>query len=150
MTITFRTDSLFDSGASAIVNAVNCVGVMGGGLAKVFADKYPLMELDYIEYCTLGLLRPGMLHTYQPNLTKDPDIINFPTKDHFKNPSKLEYIDSGMERLSVLAITRNYMSVAIPALGCGLGGLDWSDVKPIIERHASLSPETLWMVYPPQ
>jgi len=148
--ITYRKDSLFDSGATAIVNAVNCVGIMGGGLALAFKQRYSLMFLDYREYCDRGLLRPGKLHTYQPNLTNDPTIVNFPTKDHFKDPSELEYVEKGMERLSVLALARSWHSVAVPALGCGLGGLEWDDVKPIIEKHASLAPDVLWMVYPPQ
>lgn len=148
--ITYRKDSLFDSGATAIVNAVNCVGVMGGGLALAFKEKYPLMFLDYKHYCDNGQLRPGKLHTYQPTLTNDPCIVNLPTKDHWENPSKLEYIESGMARLSVRAVVNSWHSVAVPALGCGLGGLEWDDVKPIIEKHARLSPNTLWIVYPPQ
>lgn len=150
MTVVFSTDSIFDSGATAIVNAVNCVGVMGGGLALAFKQRYPIMDLDYQEYCDRNMLRPGKLHTYQPSLTNDPWIVNFPTKDHFKDPSELEYIESGMQQLAVMAVVRNWHSVAVPALGCGLGGLKWDDVLPIIEKHVSFAPDTLWLVYPPQ
>lgn len=150
MTVVFSTNSIFDSGATAIVNAVNCVGVMGGGLALAFKQRYPIMDLDYQEYCDRNMLRPGKLHTYQPSLTNDPWIVNFPTKDHFKDPSELEYIESGMQQLAVMAVVRNWHSVAVPALGCGLGGLKWDDVLPIIEKHVSFAPDTLWLVYPPQ
>jgi O-acetyl-ADP-ribose deacetylase (regulator of RNase III) len=157
--ISYRDDSIFDSHADAIVNAVNCVGVMGAGLAKAFADRYPRMEADYIYYCNEGLLRPGTLHTYYSNLEDEPVIVNFPTKDDWKNPSELLFIDSGMEALTQLVRKFKLKSVAIPALGCGLGGLEWIDVHEIICHwvriaEAEWSYEDFnsvnWMLYPPQ
>lgn len=151
--ITYSDGSIFDCGATAIVNAVNCVGVMGAGLAKAFADKFPLMDLDYIEQCKLGLLEPGKVHTYYSNLDPDaPLIINFPTKDDWRNPSQLDYIEFGMEALVDLVRRFRIGSIGIPALGCGLGGLNWDDVRSIIERHASnyVVDWVNWIIFPPQ
>lgn len=148
--ITYDNGSIFDCGATAIVNAVNCVGVMGAGLAKAFADRYPLMEKDYIEYCNNGLLRPGKIHTYYSSLGNDPIIVNLPTKDNWINPSKYTYIDNGMEKLASFVANFKLHSVAVPALGCGLGGLEWGSVKLGIEYWAETVPDTHWIVFPPQ
>lgn len=148
--ITYSNDSIFDCGATAIVNAVNCVGVMGGGLAKAFATRFPLMEKDYIEYCSNGQLRPGELHTYFSNLNSDPVIVNLPTKDDWKNPSKYSYVDNGMEKLAALANRFKFHSVGVPALGCGLGTLDWQTVVQDITYWAETVPDTHWIIFPPQ
>lgn len=150
MTIYKGTGSMFDAGADGLVNAVNCVGVMGGGLAKVFADKWPRMNADYITYCNEGLLTPGNIHSYFSNLESQEVILNFPTKDDYRDPSELEYIEKGMPSLMNVAITLGLTKVAIPALGCGLGGLDWKDVYPIIERYIEMVPGIDWIVYDPK
>lgn len=149
MKLTYSTGSIFESGATALVNPVNCVGIMGGGLAKAFAEKYPLMELDYDEYCHKGLLRPGMIHSYYSNLEEEPIILNFPTKDDLK-PSKLEYIHDGLIALATYLNSFSIDSVAVPALGCGLGGLTWEKVDFEISMATSLTPNTNWIVFPPQ
>lgn len=153
--ITYRKDSIFDSGADAIVNAVNCVGVMGAGLAKAFAVRFPLMEKDYKVYCKEKLLVPGSLHTYYSNIGLDPMIINFPTKDDWRNPSDLLFIDGGMAALVQLVAKFNLRKIAIPALGCGLGGLEWNDVHALIEYWINEAMyqkliDAEWILYPPQ
>jgi O-acetyl-ADP-ribose deacetylase (regulator of RNase III) len=150
MQLTYSTGSIFESGATAIVNPVNCVGVMGGGLAKAFAERYPLMLMDYEEYCDRQLLRPGMIHSYYSNLEEDPIILNLPTKDDWRNPSTIEYVRTGLTALATYLNRFDIDSVAVPALGCGLGGLKWSDVDYEIGLAASLTPKTNWIVFPPQ
>jgi O-acetyl-ADP-ribose deacetylase (regulator of RNase III) len=150
MKLTYSNGSIFESGATAIVNPVNCVGVMGGGLAKAFAERYPLMLMDYEEYCDRGLLRPGMVHSYYSNLEEEPIILNLPTKDDWKNPSTLEYVHDGLTALATYLNRFSIDSVAVPALGCGLGGLAWEKVDFEISMTTSLTPNTNWIVFPPQ
>jgi len=150
MQLTYSTDSIFESGATAIVNPVNCVGVMGGGLAKAFAERYPLMLMDYEEYCNRDLLRPGMVHSYYSNLEEEPIILNLPTKDDWRDPSTYEYVRSGLVAMATYLNRFNIDSVAVPALGCGLGGLNWEVVDYEINIHSTLTPNTNWIVFPPQ
>jgi O-acetyl-ADP-ribose deacetylase (regulator of RNase III) len=149
MKLTYSKGSIFDSGATAIVNPVNCIGIMGGGLALAFAKRYPLMHLDYMEWCAKGLLRPGMVHSYYSNLEEEPIILNLPTKDDLK-PSKLEYVHDGLIALAAYLNRFNVDSVAVPALGCGLGGLNWEPVDAKINMASKLTPNTNWIVFPPQ
>jgi len=142
--------SMFDAPVQALVNTVNCVGVMGGGLAKIFATKFPLMELDYISYCQEGLLTPGIMHSYYSNIGSQQWIINFPTKDDWRNPSQLEYVEVGMQDLVSFVARHGIESIAIPALGCGLGGLDWDDVKPVILKYIKFLTYVDWFVYDPK
>lgn len=141
--------SIFDSGAEGIVNAVNCVGAMGAGLAKAFADRYPLMNEDYMSHCSRGWLRPGKIHTYYVNESKQ-FVLNFPTKDRWKDPSQLKYIEDGMEALVDVVLNLRLTWVAIPALGCGLGGLNWNEVEPIITKHLEDLPKVNWIIFDPQ
>jgi len=150
MTLSYSRGSIFDSGATAIVNPVNCVGVMGGGLAKAFANRYPEMERDYNMYCESGLLRPGMIHSYYSNLEDEPIILNLPTKDDWRDPSTYEYIRNGLIALATYLNRFNIDSVAVPALGCGLGGLNWEVVDYEINIHSTLTPNANWIVFPPQ
>lgn len=147
--ITAGEGSIFDSDADAIVNAVNCVGVMGAGLAKAFKDRFPHMNEQYEVKCKLGLLKPGQLDIYVIDSTPKY-IINFPTKDDWRNPSELKYILSG--RRAMIDVVEQYKmkSVAIPALGCGLGGLSWGVVKPILRNLDALAPQVEWIIYDPQ
>jgi O-acetyl-ADP-ribose deacetylase (regulator of RNase III) len=148
--VTYSDGSIFESGATAIVNPVNCVGVMGGGLALAFAKRYPDMELDYVEYCNRGLLRPGMVHSYFSNLEDIPIVLNLPTKDDWRDPSTYQYVHDGLIALAVYLNCFNIDSVAVPALGCGLGGLTWEKVEFLINETSKLTPNTNWIVFPPQ
>ena len=133
----FKNLSIFDSGTEAIVNPVNCVGVMGAGLAKAFKDRYPLMFLEYKKACnthSFNPLKPGSLFIYNHGELK---IICFPTKNHFSENSKIEYIDSGLISLSRAIKRLNIKSISIPMLGCGLGGLKQEDVIPLFYKHLS-------------
>jgi O-acetyl-ADP-ribose deacetylase (regulator of RNase III) len=123
-------DDILTHNSEYIVNPVNCVGVMGKGLALQVKLKYPNVFRVYKEACNKGLVKVGKM------LVVD-NIINFPTKQDWRNPSKLEWIESGLKDLRQLIIDRNIQSISIPKLGCGLGGLDWHDVKPLIDKYLS-------------
>lgn len=127
--ITFVNTNIFTSPAQALVNTVNCEGYMGKGLAYQFKLMYPEMNKDYVSACKRGDVVIGRMHTYQ---TDDKLIINFPTKNQWRKPSKMEYIQQGMKDLIRIIKTRKIKSIAIPPLGSGNGGLDWSDVRDVL------------------
>jgi O-acetyl-ADP-ribose deacetylase (regulator of RNase III) len=131
--IELRKGDLFESGCQALVNPVNCVGVMGGGLALEFKTRFPQMFVEYKLACRDGNLRPGTLHVWKDG---GPYVINFPTKDDWRNPSKMEYVCEGLEALDAVLRDRDIRSVAIPALGCGLGGLPWDEVRKAVTEFA--------------
>lgn len=117
-----------------IVNPVNCVGTMGRGLAKHLALSFPGVEDEYRAACNEGWLHPG--HPYLHELrgaTLPYAMAFFPTKNHWRQPSSIDWVSEGLDRLVAMLVNAGYSSVAIPALGCGLGGLDWTEVQPLIE-----------------
>lgn len=124
---------LLQSDAEALVNTVNTVGVMGKGIALQFKNQYPYNYKLYKEACKKGELKVG-----EVLVVKDGDIlckkyiINFPTKEHWRSPSEISYIQQGLEALKESIKEYNIKSLAIPPLGCGNGGLDWNMVKPMI------------------
>lgn len=132
--------SIFDSTADALINPVNCVGVMGKGLAKEFKERYPECFPPYKEACSKKILEPGKLiyvrTCVQPDLFSitRPAIILFPTKKHWRGNSQLRWIKAGLQNLKKTYREWGISSVAMPQLGCGLGGLKWIDVKEVIER----------------
>jgi O-acetyl-ADP-ribose deacetylase (regulator of RNase III) len=137
--------------AEALVNTVNCVGVMGRGIALQFRKAFPENYKAYKAVCERGELRPGKLFIYeQAQLTNPRYIINFPTKDHWKGKSRLEYIDTGLEALVQEVRRLGIRSIAIPPLGCGQGGLKWSDVRPRIEHAFSTLTNVQVFLYEPQ
>lgn len=116
----------------ALVNTVNCVGVMGKGVALEFKRRWPAMFDDYVDRCRHGAVKPG-----EPYLFEDASgsrILNFPTKDHWRSPSRLSDIERGLDRLAERHAAWGITSIAMPPLGCGNGGLSWSDVGPLIRR----------------
>lgn len=140
MTIKFILGNLFDSKAEVLVNPVNCVGVMGKGLALAFKQKFPRAYEAYKAHCSQKLFLPGNLfwtaHSSDPYLKY---IVHFPTKIHWRDKSKLSFIEEGCDALVNFITHESIHSIAIPALGCGEGGLDWKDVKEIlIEKLSSL------------
>jgi O-acetyl-ADP-ribose deacetylase (regulator of RNase III) len=141
MLIYHRT-SIFESQAQTVVNTVNCVGVMGKGIAAQFRKRYPEMFRAYRDICEKKLLEPGTLW-----LWKAPDqwILNFPTKRHWRYPSKLEWIDAGLKKFVAEYETRGITEISFPRLGCGNGGLDWDEVRPIMEKHLSPLPITTFV-----
>lgn len=127
--ITITKGDMFAEPHELLVNPVNCVGVMGAGLAAVFRRRYPKAHEDYVEACKEGKVQVGTMFL----TSSDSQVIaHFPTKDHYRNPSELSYVVDGMRDLRRILHTHAYKSCAIPALGCGLGGLAWSDVLPVI------------------
>jgi O-acetyl-ADP-ribose deacetylase (regulator of RNase III) len=130
--ITFLKGNMFESRAAALVNTVNCVGIMGKGIAHQFARAYPAMALAYARDCKAGLVKLGHVRIYEDVSRL---IVNFPTKGHWRSNSRLEDIETGLRSLRDLLVQREIGSIAVPPLGCGNGGLSWSDVRPIIERE---------------
>lgn len=119
----------------AIVNPVNCVGVSGKGLALEFKVTYKDNQEAYEQYCKLGLLKIGELMMFDRGAPAMPRyVVNFPTKEHWRNKSKNSFIQDGLKSLSETIKTNRprIYSIAIPALGCGNGGLDWVDVEIVI------------------
>ena len=121
---------LFESQALTLVNTVNCVGVMGKGIAKTFKEKYPNMFKEYVSLCNEGKVKPGRPYLYKDLCGRS--VLNFPTKDHWRSPSKLSYIVSGLEWFRENYENLGILSIAFPPLGCGNGGLEWSTVGPIM------------------
>lgn len=124
--------NIFDSKCSTLVNTVNCVGVMGKGIARDFKNRYPSMFDEYQALCKAGRVKPG-----QPYLYRDlagTSIINFPTKDNWRSPSKFSYISEGLKWFRQYYQELGITSVAFPPLGCGNGGLKWDDVGPEMYR----------------
>ncbi|MCQ8104204.1 macro domain-containing protein [Methylomonas sp. SURF-2] len=139
---TVQGDLLKQLDVDAIVNTVNCVGVMGKGIALQFKKKWPDNFKLYAEACKAGLVKPGQMFIYDAGLLATPKfIINFPTKDHWRRRSHIEFIQDGLVDLIAQIEARQITSIAIPPLGCGNGGLNWSDVKPLIEKAFAKLPD---------
>jgi O-acetyl-ADP-ribose deacetylase (regulator of RNase III) len=141
---------LFAAKVDALVNPVNTVGVMGRGLALAFKQKFPANYAAYRKACGAGDLNIGTMFVFDNTPASPRWLINFPTKRHFRSASKLDDIHFGLvdliEQIREHAIT----SVAMPALGCGLGGLDWADVRPVIVGAFSALPSTRVLLFAPK
>lgn len=124
-----KSGNIFGSNCSTITNAVNCVGVMGKGIALEYKKRFPEMFKEYVCKCSKGEVRPGKPYFYQG---KDVNILNFPTKDHWRSPSRLSYISDGLDWFVDNYQRYNITSIAFPALGCGNGGLDWKVVGSVL------------------
>lgn len=136
--------------AEALVNTVNCVGVMGRGIAAQFKKQFEENFKAYKRACDAGMLRPGIMLVYDSGKFLNPRyVINFPTKDHWRAKSRMEDIKSGLEALVHEVRTRKIKSIAIPPLGCGLGGLNWANVRPLIESAFVNLPEVRVVLYEP-
>lgn len=124
---------IFGAIVEAIVNPVNCVGVMGAGLALQVRKRYPDAFATYAKACARGQLAPGGLIAHDRGFAQIPRyIVNLPTKRHWRDPSRLADIDAGLVSLVDFIEFRRVRAIAIPALGSGLGGLAWEDVRPRI------------------
>lgn len=121
---------LFASRAQTLVNTVNCVGVMGKGVALEFKQRFPAMAKDYESRCARKEVRLGEPYLYMDQ--SGTRIINFPTKGHWRSPSQLADIEQGLDYLSAHVAEWQITSIALPPLGCGNGGLAWSEVGPLI------------------
>jgi O-acetyl-ADP-ribose deacetylase (regulator of RNase III) len=128
--LTFTKGNLLEADAEALVNTVNTVGVMGKGIALMFKERFKENFIEYKKACDDKQLQVGELFITQPNSLIGPKwIINFPTKQHWKSKSKIEWIEEGLTQLKKFLVENDVKSVAIPPLGAGNGGLEWSDVR---------------------
>lgn len=131
--IEFTTGDILEADVEALVNTVNCVGVMGRGIALQFKNAFPDNFRAYEAACERGEVRPGKMFMFETGKLGNPKfIINFPTKRHWRAKSRLEDIEAGLRALVEEIHTRGIRSVAVPPLGSGLGGLDWTEIKPLI------------------
>jgi len=134
--ITLARGNLLEADAEALVNTVNCVGYMGKGIALQFKQAFPDNFATYQKACRAGEVRPGVMLVVPTGSMAGPKyIINFPTKRHWRGKSRIEDIESGLEALAREVHERGIASIAVPPLGCGLGGLGWNEVRPRIEHH---------------
>lgn len=125
--------NIIESKVEALVNTVNCVGVMGRGVALQFRQAFPENYKAYKAACDKRIVNIGEMFITEMSLLEHPRlIINFPTKRHWREKSKIEYIESGLIDLVEMIKQHKVRSIAVPPLGCGLGGLDWSEVRPKI------------------
>lgn len=127
-----KSGSIFDSGAQVLVNPVNAVGVMGKGLALEFKRRYPENFKNYRARCANNNLAAGGVFIFRDS---GQLILNAATKFHWRSRSEISDIESCLRNIAKFAAHPKLTSLAIPALGCGLGGLQWSDVRPLIEKY---------------
>ena len=130
----FTKGNLLESRVDAVVNTVNTVGIMGKGIALMFKERFPENFKAYEAACKAGQVEVGKMFV-TPGVELDGPrwIINFPTKQDWRKPTKLEWVHSGLAALKDVIREKHIKSVALPPLGCGNGGLDWEVVRPIIE-----------------
>ncbi len=133
--IRYAQGDMFDTPADIRINTVNCVGVMGAGVALAFKNRYPDMFKVYAKACKAGEVRPGTPHVWEKReFDESVTVVNLPTKDHWRQPSEYEYIEKALVWLRDFVASRGNARVTIPALGCGHGGLDWSRVQTMMEQ----------------
>jgi O-acetyl-ADP-ribose deacetylase (regulator of RNase III) len=148
--IEYTSGDILKCEADALVNTVNCVGVMGRGLALQFKNVYPDNFKAYMAACKREAVRPGRMFVYETGHLMSPRfIINFPTKRHWRDKSRIEDIESGLADLAKVIRDLELRSVAVPPLGCGLGGLDWNDVRSHIERALGNLADVQVLVFEP-
>lgn len=141
MPIIYRHGDMFESGAHILVNPVNCRGVAGAGVAKQFAKRFPVATRRYKR----STWRPGFVHFYSndeeheirtPYDPSNPVICCIATKDDWRDPSSIQWIREGLHSLSLALFgLPDHVTIAMPAIGCGLGGLEWDEVKECIEEQ---------------
>ncbi|WP_163870819.1 macro domain-containing protein [Myxococcus eversor] len=141
---------LLQADVEALINAANTEGVMGKGIALQFKRAFPAMFKEYKREAKAGRLEMGRVHVFDVGSSKGPRwVINFPTKRSWRQPSLLEWIRTGLASLVEEVQRRGIQSLAVPALGCGNGGLAWEEVFPFIEESFARIPSVRVLVYPP-
>lgn len=132
--IRYKTGNMIIENVEALVNTVNCVGIMGRGIALQFKNAFPENFKSYADACKRNEVQPGRMFVFKTGQLTNPHyIINFPTKRHWRGKSRIEDISAGLIALAEVIRSLDIRSIAIPPLGSGLGGLNWSDVRPRIE-----------------
>jgi O-acetyl-ADP-ribose deacetylase (regulator of RNase III) len=145
--VTYVKGDIFKSPAQVLTNTVNCVGAMGKGVALEFKNRYPKMFFDYKDRCDHNNVKPGIPYLWEDERSQ---ILNFPTKRHWREDSQLQDIIDGLKYLAENYQNMSIQSLAMPALGCGNGGLNWTDVKPQIDKYLGSIPDLDVYVYEPQ
>lgn len=148
--ITFTQGNLLAADAEALVNTVNTVGIMGKGIALMFKEAFPDNFKAYEAACKKEEIKPGSIFATRRTQFDGPKwIVNFATKKHWRHPSKIEWIRDGLDELRRFIIEHDIMSIALPPLGSGNGGLDWADVKPLIKKALGSLKDVRVVVYEP-
>ena len=147
--IRFAQGNIFHSDCQALVNPVNCVGVMGKGLALQFKQRFPTVFSSYAEACRAGQLVPGRMHLFDTSSPQPRYIVNFPTKRHWRDTARLDDVRRGLSALAGVITANDIRSIAVPPVGCGLGGLSWHDVRQLIDHHLSPLDHVDIVVYGP-
>jgi len=149
--IELKQGDILRANAEALVNTVNCVGVMGRGLALQFKKVFPDNFKSYKALCDNNELQPGKMFIYDLNRLYNPRyVVNFLTKRHWKGKSRIEDIEAGLQALGEDVRSRDIHSIAIPPLGCGLGGLCWGDVRARIKEAFQDLPDVQVLIYEPK
>lgn len=147
--IIYKVGNILDAKVEALVNTVNTVGVMGKGIALQFKNEFPENYKAYKDAISRHEIVVGSVQVVPVNqLSGIKYIVNFPTKAHWRYPSKIQWIIDGLKDLREKIIFFNIKSIAIPPLGCGNGGLDWSEVRPIIEAYLGSMNLDVWIYEP--
>lgn len=148
--IEVTSGDILKADADALVNTVNCVGAMGRGIALQFRNAFPENFTAYAAACKRGGVRPGQMFVFATGRISGPRyVINFPTKRHWRGKSLMEDIESGLVALVEEVVRLKLRSIAIPPLGCGLGGLSWPDVKSRIETCVAALPDVRVLLFEP-
>ena len=130
--IRYMSGDMLRSSATALVNPVNCVGVAGAGLARQMRAAFPAAYTAYRVACENGTLSIGSILATP---VEDRYVVHFPTKEHWRRPSRIDYIALALPALADWIQDVSLASIAVPALGCGLGSLNWSEIRPLIVQH---------------
>ena len=131
--IEYKCGDILREESEAVVNTVNCVGIMGKGIALEFKKQFPEMYEDYLQRCEKGEVKLGLPYLYKSFLP--PWVLNFPTKEHWRSVSRIQDIAKGLEYLQKHYKEWNIQSLAVPPLGCGEGQLEWKVVDPTLHRY---------------
>lgn len=152
--IRYSDGDIFSAGCAAIANPVNCVGVMGAGLAKEVRRRFPEACEPYFEACSESILRPGGLVVgtaeFAGSVRLPRFVFHVATKRHWRQPSRLADVAYCLDALASTALAMQVKSVAVPALGCGLGRLNWEDVHALMRGYLGETKPVEWVVFPPK
>ena len=145
--VELATGDLLETRSDALCNPVNLVGVMGRGLALQFRTRWPDSYRAYRAALTSGLLRKGRVHAHR--LRDGRHVLHCPTKDHWRDPSPIALVGATIDAIGPCCVRHGIRSVAVPPLGCGLGGLEWTSVRDLLLAAAARHPELRWLLYGP-